>query len=100
MRSHQLWSLALAFVIVLSSSGCSVFKIKADVSSSTSWSGSFDGRTVDGTGSMSVDMGTRGRVKCAVVQKRTREGFLTVSVDGGDSQTTTAEFGVVTSCTN
>lgn len=88
------------FVLLLPLMGCSVVKIKADVSSSTSWSGSFDGRTVDGTGSLTVDMGTRGRTKCAVVQKRTREGFLTVSVDGGDSQTTTAEFGVVTSCTN
>lgn len=97
--TRQLCSLALGFVIV-SSLGCSVFKIKADVSSSTSWSGSFNGRTVDGTGSMSIDMGIRGSVKCATVQKQTREGFLTVSVDGGDEKTTTAEFGVVTSCTN
>lgn len=100
MKHRQISSVAIAFVIGLSSLGCSVFKIMADVSSSTRWSGSFNGRTVDGTGSMSIDMGIRGSVKCAVVQKQTREGFLTVSVDGGDSQTTTAEFGVVTSCTN
>lgn len=82
------------------SAGCSLFKITADVSSSTSWSGSFNGRTVEGTGDMSVDMGARGSAKCAVVQKQTRQGFLTVSIDGGESKTTTAEFGVVSVCTN
>lgn len=87
-------------LMALALPGCSVFKVKADVSSSTSWSGSFNGRTVSGTGNMSVDMGARGSVKCAVVQKDTREGFLTVSIDGGESKTTTAEFGVVSVCSN
>jgi len=98
MMQRGIQAIACA-ALALSSMGCSVFKLTADVSSSTSWSGSFDGRTVSGTGDMKVDMGTRGQTtKCAAVQKETRQGFLTVSISGGESKTTTAEFGVVTVC--
>jgi hypothetical protein len=74
--------------------------VNAEVTSDTSWSGNFDGRTVDGTGNQTVKMdrgsNSSGSV-CAVVQKDTRSGFLTVKI-GGEEKTTTAEFGVVSVC--
>lgn len=98
MSVRQIWSVALAFVIVVSP-GCSLFKIEAHVESDTSWSGAFDNRTVSGRGDMKVDMGARA-TKCAVVQKQTREGYLTVSITGGDTATTFADFGVVSVCSD
>lgn len=80
--------------------GCGVFRTEAVVTSDTSWSGSFDGRTVEGTGNRVVDLpggGASSSTKCAVVQKQTRQGFLTVRI-GSDEKTTTAEFGVVSVC--
>lgn len=100
VTSMTLKYLTLVIAILWSTTACSVFKVTADVSSSTSWSGSFNGRTVSGTGDMKVDMGIAGSAKCAVVQKETRNGFLTVSISGGESKTTTAEFGVVSVCSN
>ena len=103
MQTKRSSSVLVAAVIVcigVLSTGCDFFKTIADVGSDTSWSGVFDGRSVDGTGDMKVDMGARGGMKCAVVQKKTREGFLTVSISGGESKTTTANFGSVSVCTN
>ena len=78
--------------------GCSVFRVQAFVESNTSWSGFFEGRTVSGTGNMTVDLGIRGQTKCATAQKDTHSGFLTVSIDGGEKKTTFADFGVVSVC--
>ena len=90
----------LVLLLTIGASGCSIFKVEANVSSTTSWSGTFHNRTVSGTGDMKVDMGARGGgAKCAVVQKETRQGTLTVSISGGETATTTAEFGVVSVCT-
>lgn len=78
-------------------SGCSAFGAPdAEVESNTTWSGSFTGRTVDGSGNQTVKL-TGSSPFCASVQKQTKAGFLTVSI-GGHSNTTTAEFGVVTVC--
>lgn len=79
-------------------SGCSAYESTAHVASDTSWSGSFDGRTVDGTGNQTIKLGATDVVKCASVRKLTRVGTLTLDIDGSDKKTTTAEFGVVTSC--
>lgn len=95
-------SLLLCGALLLGSTGCDAFKTRAIVSSNTSWSGSFDGRTIDGQGNQTIDLGgggsTGGPSKCAVVQKQTREGTLTVRIEPGDEQTTTAAFGVVSVC--
>jgi hypothetical protein len=85
---------ALIFA-ALASSTCSLFKTYAEIESSTSWSCACGNRTVDGTGNQKVDLGSD---KCAVAQKQTRNGFLTLRVTNGESATTTADFGVVTSC--
>lgn len=93
---------SLFVLLITLSSGCGAFDVNAHVASDTSWSGSFDGRTVDGNGNQTVQMGSAndrsGPSKCAVVQKQTRTGFLTVKIDGGEEKTTTAEFGVVSVC--
>ena len=78
--------------------GCSSFKSEAQVESDTSWSGSFNGRTVSGSGNQKVDLGGGTGPKCAVVQKQTRQGFLEGLHYRGDSKTTTAEFGVAYVC--
>ncbi len=79
-------------------SGCSAFNTDAHVISDTSWSGSFDGRTVDGRGNQDISLGGGTGPKCASVQKQTTNGFLTLKIDNGDEKTTTAAFGVVTGC--
>lgn len=96
MRTSR--AVALATLIVLVSAGCFLFQTEADVESDTSWSGSFDGRTVDGSGNQTVKMGGGGSTKCAVVQKQTRNGYLRVSISGGEEKETTAAFGVVSVC--
>ncbi len=85
-------------VAALSLAGCSAFNTDAHVISDTTWSGSFEGRTVDGTGNQTVSLGGGTRPKCASVQKRTERGTLTLKIDGGDEKTTTAAFGVVSGC--
>ena len=86
--------------------GCS-HDFKAKVSSDTSWSGSFSSVTVDGNGDRTVDLDDEAP-QCAVVQKQTRSGSLTVSIvdegsswfkTDGETKTTIADFGVVTACT-
>jgi len=94
----RIWFAAVVLTAIAVAPACSLFKTEARVESDTSWSGSFDGRTVSGTGNQTVDMGSGNGAKCAVVQKQTRNGYLTVSVDGGESKTTYAEFGVVSVC--
>jgi hypothetical protein len=88
----------LLLVAILLCPGCSLFNTDAHVESDTSWSGSFDGRTVDGSGNKTVSLGSGTGPKCAVVQKKTRTGSLRVKIDGGDDKKTTAEFGVVSVC--
>jgi hypothetical protein len=73
--------------------------IEAHVKSDTSWSGNFDGRSIDGSGSQDINMGSASQVRCVVVQKNTDVGTLSVKVDQGDPEkTTTAAFGVVSAC--
>jgi hypothetical protein len=43
-------------------------------------------------------MGRGLSAKCATVQKRTEGGFLTVSVNGENPQTTDEDFGVLRVC--
>lgn len=94
----------LACIAVLFLIGCTP-EWKAKVESDTSWSGSFNGRTVDGRGNQTVDLGTD-EIVCATVQKATRTGRLKVTIEDegtlsfyeGESKETTAEYGVVTAC--
>ena len=102
-KAHQTAPVATALILALcaiSSAGCSLLRVQAFVESNTSWSGFFEGRSVDGTGNMTVDLGIRGQTKCVTAQKNTRSGFLTVSIDGGEKKTTFADFGVVSVCSN
>jgi hypothetical protein len=78
----------------------------AEVNSNTSWSGSFSGRTVDGTGNTKVNLGSDETV-CCVVQKQTQTGYLKVSIKNeggglfamdGESKETTAAYGIVSVC--
>lgn len=97
-------------MITLFLAGCSV-DYKVDIESDTSWSGAFDNRSVDGKGNETVDVGDTPPV-CAVVQKDTKEGFLTAKMvchyrgpqkifkekATKDRATTTAAYGVVSVC--
>jgi hypothetical protein len=88
----------LGCALILLVTGCgSIFDTNAEVESNTTWSGSFNGRTVDGSGNQTILLGKGSGAYCATVQKQTRSGFLTVTVSG-HSNTTTADFGVVTVC--
>ena len=94
------------FALVIVLSGCSI-DYKAEVESNTSWSGSFGGRTVDGTGNKTIDVPDE-HPQCCVVQKDGESGFLKVRVvaEGGgifspsdsDWVETTAAYGVVSAC--
>ena len=86
---------ALFLLSAFVAGGCA---IDAEVSSNTRWSGSFDGDDHVGQGSQVVSMGRGLSSRCATVQKLTEEGFVTVSVNGENRQTTTVPFGSVTSC--
>lgn len=97
VTSHRAIAL-LAILVLTALPACSLFNTDAHVESDTSWSGSFNGRTVDGSGNQLVKMGGGTGTKCASVQKQTRAGFLTVKIGGGEEKTTTAAFGVVTVC--
>jgi hypothetical protein len=97
--------LSIACFLFLFFVGCST-DWKAKVESNTSWSGSFSGRTVDGSGSQTIDLDDD-EIVCCSVQKETEQGFLKVTVinDGsnfligdGESKETTAAYGVVTVC--
>ena len=102
--------MAKKFVLILVGgmllAGCSV-DYKAQVRSDTTWSGSFGNRSVDGSGNQTIDLPDE-HPQCVVVQKDTRQGVLSVRVvaEGGglfkpeDSAwaETTAEFGVVSAC--
>jgi len=68
----------------------------AEVSSNTEWSGSFDGRTVSGSGNQSIELGND-KIICVVVQKQTNSGYLQVELDGNKKRTTAA-YGVVSVC--
>ena len=90
--------------LVLILAGCAD-RWKADVESNTTWSGDFSGRTVDGYGNQRVDLGND--AECCVVQKKTSQGFLKVSLvntsgnpfaANGESKETTASYGVVSVC--
>jgi len=83
--------------------GCSDWKAK--ISSNTSWSGSFGGTTIDGSGDRTIDL-PNDEIVCIVVQKRTRKGTLSAEIvnesflglGGSGKKTTTAEYGVVSVC--
>jgi hypothetical protein len=106
--------LALVAVMVgsIALAGCGQ-DLKAKVESNTSWSGAFGNRSVDGSGSKTVDL-PDDRPQCAVVQKSTQGGSLTVRIicentglaamfgaeDEEDSATTTAAYGVVSVCSD
>lgn len=103
-KSISLSGLLLSLLLA----GCSV-EWKAKVESDTRWSGSFSGRTVDGTGNTTVTLGDDyDEVYCCVVQKQTAQGRLKVTVyrdpstifgsDESKSQETTAQYGVVSVC--
>jgi hypothetical protein len=85
--------------------GCSVLEDVVEVQSSTSWRGSFNGRTVTGSGDQSVSMGSSSEYKCARVTKTTSEGRLSVSVRHQDitgpstGETTIAPYGSASVCT-
>ena len=87
-----------AVVVVVAALMTGACAIDADVSSNTRWSGSFDGEDFVGQGSQVISMGRGLSSRCATVQKLTEEGFVTVSVNGENRQTTTEPFGAVTSC--
>lgn len=83
--------------------GCT--KYRAEVRSDTSWSGAFGNTTIDGSGNQDIELSKE--EKCAVVQKRTTYGSLSVQIvahgsifssGSGEKATTTAEYGVVSSC--
>lgn len=94
------------FILTVFLIGCSDHW-KAKVESNTSWSGSFNGTTVDGHGNQTVDLGNDDIV-CCVVQKQTTGGRLKVSIvnesnnplgsGDGESKETTAQYGVVSVC--
>lgn len=101
--AHALAAIAL-WVVILFLWGCG--ERVAEIESTTSWSGSFGGRTVDGRGTRSVDMGDS---ECLTVQKQTTDGDLRVRIvnEGGlflfwDSSTswksTSAAYGLVSIC--
>lgn len=69
----------------------------AQVTSNTSWSGYFHNRSVDGNGNATVDMPDDGTA-CAVVQKNTEGGTLTLTLTGRTAVTTTAKYGIVDDC--
>jgi hypothetical protein len=97
MLRHAAVVVSSLTVVMLVCTGCNLFQDEAHVTSDTSWSGDFNGRTVDGSGNRTVDLGGGDNPKCAVVQKKTANGFLTLKI-GSDEKTTTAAFGVVSAC--
>lgn len=96
------------FIAILLFSSCTT-EWKAKVESDTSWSGSFAGTTVEGSGSKTIDLGSgQDEIYCCVVQKQTESGYLKVSIksesnsifgsEDGESKETTASYGVVSVC--
>ncbi len=83
--------------------GCTDYKAK--ITSDTSWSGSFGGSTVDGSGNQTIDL-PDDEIVCIVVQKETEQGTLSaeiidegfLSFGGSEKKTTTAKYGVVSVC--
>ena len=83
--------------------GCTDYKAK--ITSTTNWSGSFGGTTVDGSGNQTIDL-PDDEIVCIVVQKETEHGILSaeiidegfLSFGGGEKKTTTAKYGVVSVC--
>lgn len=88
-----LFILALALIFT----GCQKY---VHIESNTSWSGAINDASVDGSGNRDIDINNS---SCAVFQKETKEGYLTITVKGGmffdgDNATTTAQYGVVSVC--
>ncbi len=97
----------IIIIIALLSLGCEK-DYYAQVTSDTSWSGSFADRTVDGKGDKRVDI-PDDPPQCVVVQKDTEHGKLSVTIFaksrwflGSDYSsgtiTTTAAYGIVLAC--
>lgn len=99
------WSVLVLLLLALAAPACSLLEDVVEVQSDTAWRGTFNGRTVEGTGSQSVSMGSSTEYKCATVRKLTAAGTLTVSVRYQDltgpstGETTTAPFGAASVCT-
>ena len=101
-------TVAAAFMLsaIILLMGCSP-EYKAEIESTTSWSGAFGDRTVDGSGNQTVSLPGE-HPQCCVVQKGTESGSLKVRViaEGGgifgpgdsDWVETTAAYGVVSVC--
>lgn len=71
-----------------------------EITSDTTWSGSINNTTVDGSGNKTFDIDDN---SCAVFQKQTSSGRLKLKVKGGifgggEEGETTAEYGVVSVC--
>ena len=94
---------ALMLLVVFSSGCTGNEKIEIKIICSSGWSGSIsddDGsKSVDGSGGETFEM-AGGGIVVAVIQKKGASGTLTVQIleDGEvvETQTTTAEYGVVT----
>jgi hypothetical protein len=105
MIFQKLSIISIALLLLLG--GCSI-DYKCQIRSNTSWSGAFDDRTVDGTGSTIIDIGDDPPV-CCVVQKETENGYLEAEIissggwlcnpaEDGDKSRTTADYGLVSVC--
>lgn len=87
----------LLLIAITLLSGCQKY---VQIESNTSWSGAINNASVDGAGNRDIDIDNS---SCAVFQKETEEGYLTIKVKGGmffdgEEATTTAEYGVVSVC--
>ena len=107
MRAHC-WQLIVAFLALSLFVGCGEYE--ANIRSDTEWSGAFsiDGAitTIDGRGNDRIPMGKESSA-CCTVQKQTEFGNLRVKIENtgwlgsdGDEGSTSAEYGVVSVCSD
>lgn len=71
---------SIILIVALLLTGCSAQDRWAEIESDTDWSGYFENRSVDGSGSRRVDLPQEGDIVCVVVQKETEEGYLRVRI--------------------
>lgn len=104
---YRRWHLLGVILLAAAVTGCADRKVK--VESSTSWSGTVEGRNVSGSNNQEIDVDESGEV-CASIVKSTWNGTLTVKVvtyqdwglfatsDDNESDSTISPFGRVTVC--